>query len=198
MIYNWLLGIRGLRGEFRPSKASTWFWRGVGISCFAFGSYVVVMGWKQLAQFPITLRQGKADVVIAALLFFGLYVFRRAGSWYRFDQGVVQELTVSGKVLWQEDLMTLEGVTWHPGKWTDRLTLKWPKAKHLLILYSSIEDALQRAELDAKELEFKDELRLSTEEIGPAWRCSGCGEENPGTFESCWKCQADRAPAASA
>lgn len=22
----------------------------------------------------------------------------------------------------------------------------------------------------------------------PDWRCAGCGEENPGNFELCWKC----------
>jgi len=25
-----------------------------------------------------------------------------------------------------------------------------------------------------------------------AWKCAGCGEENPGNFEECWKCQRDR------
>lgn len=23
---------------------------------------------------------------------------------------------------------------------------------------------------------------------GDAWRCGACGEDNPGTFETCWKC----------
>jgi hypothetical protein len=27
---------------------------------------------------------------------------------------------------------------------------------------------------------------------GPAWRCNSCGEENPGTFNECWKCLAMR------
>jgi hypothetical protein len=27
---------------------------------------------------------------------------------------------------------------------------------------------------------------------GPAWTCPGCGEENPGNFEECWKCQRNR------
>lgn len=25
---------------------------------------------------------------------------------------------------------------------------------------------------------------------GPDWRCDACGEENPGSFEVCWNCQA--------
>lgn len=24
------------------------------------------------------------------------------------------------------------------------------------------------------------------------WRCAGCGEMHPGTFESCWRCGAER------
>jgi hypothetical protein len=29
---------------------------------------------------------------------------------------------------------------------------------------------------------------------GPAWTCEHCQEENPGTFEECWKCQRMRSP----
>ncbi len=27
---------------------------------------------------------------------------------------------------------------------------------------------------------------------GNGWRCAACGEDNPGTFETCWKCGGDR------
>ncbi len=29
----------------------------------------------------------------------------------------------------------------------------------------------------------------------PPWRCSQCGEENPGTFEICWQCASETLPA---
>ncbi len=32
---------------------------------------------------------------------------------------------------------------------------------------------------------------------GPDWKCPACGEEVPGTFENCWKCQAERKPSSS-
>jgi hypothetical protein len=160
--------------------------------CCALGLYFIGIAWDRLTQFPITLRQGKADVAIAALLVCGVFMIRRAGSWYRFDQGMVQELTASGKVLWQEELMTLESVTWHLGTPTDYLTLKWPKVKRDVQLYPSIEAAFRTPELEAKPFEQESEL-TSEEPIGPAWRCSGCGEENPGNFGSCWNCQAERA-----
>ena len=31
------------------------------------------------------------------------------------------------------------------------------------------------------------------EENRPAWTCAKCGEENPGNFDECWKCQTWRA-----
>jgi hypothetical protein len=31
------------------------------------------------------------------------------------------------------------------------------------------------------------------EAAGPDWKCSGCGEENPGNFEVCWSCGGPRA-----
>ncbi len=27
---------------------------------------------------------------------------------------------------------------------------------------------------------------------GPEWRCTQCGERVPGTFRSCWKCEAEK------
>ena len=27
---------------------------------------------------------------------------------------------------------------------------------------------------------------------GSAWKCAGCGEDNPGSFQECWKCQRGR------
>jgi hypothetical protein len=34
-------------------------------------------------------------------------------------------------------------------------------------------------------------------EPGRAWRCPKCGEENPGNFDACWKCETDRPGAAT-
>jgi hypothetical protein len=30
----------------------------------------------------------------------------------------------------------------------------------------------------------------ATDPSGPPWKCAQCGEENPGEFDICWKCQA--------
>lgn len=39
---------------------------------------------------------------------------------------------------------------------------------------------------------LQDQFRLDGDE--PAWLCDKCAEENAGSFETCWKCQAERPP----
>jgi len=43
---------------------------------------------------------------------------------------------------------------------------------------------------EALEAEYRNQLEPADD--GPAWRCKSCGEENPGTLNECWKCQALR------
>jgi hypothetical protein len=35
---------------------------------------------------------------------------------------------------------------------------------------------------------------IEDEAAGPDWRCAACGEENPASFDVCWKCQEGRGP----
>lgn len=37
-------------------------------------------------------------------------------------------------------------------------------------------------------------LKLKCLANAPVWRCTSCQEENPGTFETCWKCDAGQTP----
>jgi hypothetical protein len=46
-----------------------------------------------------------------------------------------------------------------------------------------------------EEREPKSALELNaTENDRPSWECLQCGEENPGNFDECWKCQTWRVP----
>ena len=48
--------------------------------------------------------------------------------------------------------------------------------------------------------EFDRELEdLGKEQYaeGPPWRCDYCGEENPESFEACWKCKRSSSPGAA-
>lgn len=42
---------------------------------------------------------------------------------------------------------------------------------------------------EPKSIDEDDPKKLSRSDAGPSWRCPGCGEDNPGNFEECWKCQ---------
>jgi hypothetical protein len=55
------------------------------------------------------------------------------------------------------------------------------------------------AKEQAAEDEFFDEQReMESPDTGkPAWKCASCGEENPGNFDVCWKCQKERLGASS-
>jgi hypothetical protein len=42
-------------------------------------------------------------------------------------------------------------------------------------------------------------LTILEQELGnsrqiPSWQCTNCGEENDGSFETCWKCQRSTGP----
>jgi hypothetical protein len=47
---------------------------------------------------------------------------------------------------------------------------------------------------DSYQAQMEEDERLAqlaaTHPSGPPWKCAQCGEENPGEFEICWKCQA--------
>lgn len=44
------------------------------------------------------------------------------------------------------------------------------------------------------DLDLDDEEAASSETASdePAWKCKSCGEENPGSFDICWKCRSTR------
>jgi hypothetical protein len=48
-------------------------------------------------------------------------------------------------------------------------------------------------ELEAEAQLVKEQQELESPDVGKAaWTCASCGEENPGNFEVCWKCQSAR------
>ena len=37
---------------------------------------------------------------------------------------------------------------------------------------------------------LEERMLADAERVGEQWDCAECGEENPGTFDSCWSCGA--------
>jgi hypothetical protein len=50
---------------------------------------------------------------------------------------------------------------------------------------------------ESVESPYGDRDSSAEDDEKPQWKCRACGEDNPGTFEMCWKCQAPRSDAAS-
>ena len=76
--------------------------------------------------------------------------------------------------------------------------LERPRPGEEVPLYQSIEarEAVEREyQQDVKDA---DEEERRVEAINSPtrkpWRCLNCGEENPATFDMCWKCQWPQAP----
>lgn len=122
-----------------------------------------------------------------------------AGDWYKFGSGQVQKLSRSGAMRWEEEVLGIVGGTMSTD--TDDnafLTLRWAHSKHRVDIDPSIAEALKAMEAPRAPPSVPLDLELavaaaSDAPVGPSWRCRSCGEENPGSFESCWKCQAERA-----
>jgi hypothetical protein len=51
-----------------------------------------------------------------------------------------------------------------------------------------LEELRQEAELS----EWSEQQRRRDARGASLWRCAACREENPGTFELCWQCNAER------
>ncbi len=49
-----------------------------------------------------------------------------------------------------------------------------------------------------KAMQILGEIYYAPASSAPDWRCAQCGEEVPGTFDSCWQCGALRAGAPDA
>jgi hypothetical protein len=61
-----------------------------------------------------------------------------------------------------------------------------------IVQYPLARPAVAESEEDA---EPQSALELNaTKDDRPSWACPKCGEENPGNFDECWKCQTWRVP----
>jgi hypothetical protein len=67
-----------------------------------------------------------------------------------------------------------------------RVRILKPEEKVVFPLAKPAARAEETQAIDASDLKRTDDDR-------PEWTCKSCGEENPGNFDECWKCQTWRA-----
>jgi|SRR5271166_623042 len=124
----------------------------------------------------------------------GARAWYEAGAWYKFGSGQVQKLSRAGVVRWEEEAVGIVGGTLSTDtKDNAFLTLRWAHSEHRVNIYPSMAAALKTMEAPrappSEPLDLEAAMAAASDaHVGPAWRCRSCGEENPGTFEMCWKC----------
>jgi len=191
----WVAAISGLCGSFQRVGFQQGYYlfmmtvvTGVAV---VMGGFVIQQYWQS--------GSGRDAIGLASYCgFFVLllyYLFGRLSLRYVFAGGTVRAFNTWGKQLWSEDLTGLTDIAFVSGRGANGLKLIWPNRKRTLERFSSM-DAAVEASIEAahpSSTEFNGELSGSgTTDSGPAWVCPSCHEENPGNFDECWKCLADR------
>jgi len=198
--------LRRLQGEFLPPRSRVLLMRAssvlqAGLGCFC--GWIFVQRMQALPpSFPMSSHRGigviRAGVYGAALLIGGAWSWWKAGRGYRFGSGMVQGLSNSGAVVWTEDVLGIvSGTISHDyGGKAAFMTLQLANSKRRIDIVPSLAEALKALEpksVSEPPIDLRAAVEASgTEPVGPSWSCRSCGEENPGNFEECWKCQAVR------
>jgi hypothetical protein len=188
----WLAAIARLDGQFerRGSEIASVVMALVVIigAAFVFTGLAIKqywrLGWSSAVEFPAFL--GLAFVCLSYLL------ASRVGLRYVFSRGSVSAFNSWGRLMWSENLTGLVGVSCFTGRGTTTLRLRWADRKRSLELVSSLRDALN-ASVDSSRQKIEGSgSQEAKDDSGPSRICPACHEENPGNFDECWKCLADR------
>jgi hypothetical protein len=178
----WTTAIKQISGEFRRGRSGDFHWQFLVGMVAASGAWMLWAGTmgsvrpSELLWTRILALEGAILLGLAVVL--GRQVF---GVRHRFMRGEVAEIGIGGRVRWREPLITLERVTFPwPARGPQMLTLHWTTHQRTIELFPSIEaavgDILRNGRATPVELPERP------------WRCERCGDENPESFEVCWKC----------
>jgi hypothetical protein len=179
----WTDALKQLQGEFRRDRSGDAYMQFVVAITGAIGVWML---WATTIG-PSPPHEPRSGWLLpalgGALLGMAALLGRKViGVRYRFMNGDVSEISISGRVRWREPLVTLGMVTFpFPAPYTPQmLSLHWPTHKRSIELFPSIEAAV----LDI----LRARKSRSQEPPERPWQCERCGEENPESFEICWKC----------
>lgn len=186
--------LRRLQGEFRPSGFDLGFKRLMGVVYAVPGASLAGAAYTGQLAFAGRPRTLSGALLGTIMTFSGVYMLWTSGRWYRFNVGQIQKLTSAGKVLWEEDLAGLLRVDRRSSRYGTFLTLRWERQKRTIELFDSLSDALAKAQgqTDDSDEDFDGTSDAEAPVTGPVWKCPACGEENPGNFQVCWKCEKEK------
>lgn len=191
----WTAALKRVQGEFRRSRLDEVYLQFPALVAMITGGQLV---WQALAGPRAGLDRWIDSLVGLAgigLIGVGLLIaIRFVGTRYRFADGMVCEISARGRIRWQEPVATLQSVrSLRGGRGLPSLMLHWETVRRRVELFDSL-DAAAREHLRERLPDLAVTTEAGTEAEPPPWRCGGCGEQNPETFEVCWHCEAARAP----
>jgi|SRR5882672_6247310 len=136
---------RGLVGQFKHSRSEAaflWYFIILGVCA---GSFTVGASWR----FWKTDHDLRASSILAvaglALLTLSIIICaRRMGIVYCFTNGILTEVSSSGRVRWQESLTTLNTYRVTTSRGFTTLKLKWESHSRTIELVGALEKAMGR------------------------------------------------------
>jgi len=199
---NSIRNLRSLQGEFRPPASRIRSSQLLSILYVVVG-VIIVLVWVHVLQrlaspFRMTPLSFTRLICIGAsggvLIFIGTRLWRKTGSWYRFASGQVEFRSRLNKVFWEKSLSGIvSGSISYNEKGRAFMTLCWPNSEHRIDIYPALADALRETEPNKAGTEVELDSETPFETVGSSpWSCKSCGEEIPGNFEYCWKCQTQK------
>jgi hypothetical protein len=198
----WLAALVGLRGTFERTGSDL----AINIAFLVLLGGIVVtfagLGIREYHQHGWT--QGTVFLssyclCMACLLYF---LVSRVGLRYMFGGGTVSAYNTWGRLLWSEDLTGIVDAAFFFSRGSTSVTLFWPDRKRALVFFNSLKAALGASTesadttLEGSHGEVGATQTNPDGGAGPSWVCPGCHEENPESFNECWKCQRMRSPTA--
>ena len=183
---------RRIQGEFRPSSFGRAMQKCGALALVGLGVFIVNRLYLDYHSHEALGAMWILVVEAIGMVGLGGYMWRRAGSWLRFSLGQLQYLSASGQVLWEEDLAGITAVEKRSTRNGEYLVVRWGDKRHWISFTEELRAALELrmgAGRTAPQVEPAEDVVATA---FPPWRCSKCGEENPGEFEVCWKCEKEK------
>jgi hypothetical protein len=140
----WLRRLRALHGEYRPPPRYLFLVQLLAAILIGMGAFILFKAWQryQYVHAMGSLIFGAAFGGSAVAV--GYYQQRRAACGYRFEAGRICFVSGVGRVLWVQELSTLERVEPGPARadGPDYLLLHWPGRTRRVDLLGTMKRAL--------------------------------------------------------
>jgi hypothetical protein len=144
----WLRRLRTLSGDFKPPPRYLLLVQLLGALIIGMGAFILFKAWR-LYQYTHAIGHLLYGLAFGGTaLVMGFYQQRRAACGFRFEGERIRYVSGVGRVLWSEDLSTLQRVEAGPlrKQGPDYLLLHWPARTRRIDLLATMKAALAAAD----------------------------------------------------